>query len=423
MAVSSKPRSHALINATYELQDLLSSHEVFDEYRARDLRDDRTVLVKRLHPELALQPEQLARFVARSRVLERLDHPCLPRVHVDTDESGVAFVVQELCEGRPLADLIGAFPQGVPLPLLASVVVPLVEALALAHAAGLSHGALDPTQVLLVGPLHDPTAKLLRLDDPPETLRQDPSYRAPDATTTTVAADVFACGVMLYHMLSGVLPFQSGKRSAVPLHELAPHVPSSFAQLTAACLGEHPEQRPAHAGALLKRLRVCCGLAPRNGAAEADSTRPDTHVPGMPDRARSSVPAQRSGHPRSAAPAAQSARAARARSKTDDTRGTLSAQQAAELLSAKLNARHNAGSDPAANPRAYASALPPKRASQPTAAQANATSTGAHSTARSSKPAAANARAAPTATQAYAHPSQPTAAQARARSSQPTAAS
>jgi serine/threonine protein kinase len=386
VAVSSTQRSLELLNATYELEELVSSHATHDVYRARDLRDGSAVWVKRPSLELERRPNELARFATRARSLESLAHRCLPRVCVDTDDTGAPFVVQELVEGRTLADLIGAFPQGMPLPLLAAVVVPLVEALALAHDAGVVHDALDPAHVLLLGPLHDPSAKLVGLDvGSPELPVQAQAYRAPDLTGATArepTADVFACGVLLYHMLSGVLPFQAGTRSAVPLDELAPQVSGGFVQLTAACLHEDPKQRPADAGALLQRLLVCCGLAPQRRAAKLDATRPDTgvqapRVSGRSPRAR--VPAQtsdngaESGAPARShdeAPPLVSQRVRRAAPKSadpDESRASLRAQQAAEMLSAK----RDASSKPAGRVSEPVPVRASPRPSQPTAAGAS----------------------------------------------------
>ena len=377
MAVSPRQRARELLNATYELQELVSSQGTHEVYRALDLRDGGAVFVKRLRPELVHRPDELAQFAAQARSLEALAHPCMPRVWLDTDDTGLTFVVQELIEGRSIADLIAAFPQGMPLPLLAAVAVPLVEALALAHEAGVIHGAIDPAHVRLLGPLHDPSAKLVGFDIArPEAFVQDRNYRAPELRTAPArapSADVFACGVLLFEMLSGALPFRSGTRGAMRLDEIAPQVSRDLVLLTAACLHDLPDQRPADAGALLRRLLACCQLPSRLPAARGQATRPDTvlvsqrvPVPRTSERTRRAQPvlgvAERAS---GAEPASQRAQARshesppplvseRVRRAPDRPRsaggaaGLLGAEQASELLGRKrdeLAKLAGAGSD------------------------------------------------------------------------------
>ncbi|HEX2677350.1 MAG TPA: hypothetical protein VHM19_11935, partial [Polyangiales bacterium] len=219
--------------------------------------------VKLLRPEFALQSGVVEKFLKGPRFLSAMTHSSLPSVRIDTDDTGIPFVVEEVVDGRELSSLIDGFPQGLPLPLVAKVIVPLVEVLALAHESGVVHGAIDVQRVKLLGPAHEPSPKLLDFGVPAsERTPAEDAYRAPELSSSDAGSeqgDVFAMGVLLYVMLSGTLPFRSGKKSAMPLDEVAPQVPQEWVELTTACLEPQTTKRLADASVLLKKLRHCAG--------------------------------------------------------------------------------------------------------------------------------------------------------------------
>jgi serine/threonine protein kinase len=280
-----------VLNDAYELHELVSSSGDFEIYRGTDRRTRSGVLIKLLRPEVALRSGVVEGFLRGPRSLSEVSHASLPAVHVDTDDTGIPFVVEETVEGRTLATLIESFPQGLPVQMLEQLAVPLTEALALAHSHGMVHGALDASHVLLVGPTHAPAPKLIGLGAVAEDrVAQDVAYRAPELTNEDepdARSDVFALGVLLYQMLCGELPYRSGKKSAVPLDEIAPHLPPAWVGLTSACLEALPERRLGNANKLLTLLRGCASAASAK-AGPAESERKS--APRVKEDARQAAP-------------------------------------------------------------------------------------------------------------------------------------
>jgi serine/threonine-protein kinase len=249
------------LNGAYELNELLSAQESHEVYRATERKNGRGVRVKLLRAEFALQSEVVEHFLGASRSRQLLAHTSLPSVRVDSDDTGIPFVIEETVEGRPLDELIASFPQGVPLGLASHLLVPLVEALTLAHEQGLVHGAIDPARVRWLGTPTAPLPKLLELGDAREgTASCDAGYRAPELAKQAAASkqsDVFAVGVLTYRLLCGELPFRPGDKRALPLDEVAPQLPAAWVELTAKCLELDPKRRYADAAALLQAMRAC----------------------------------------------------------------------------------------------------------------------------------------------------------------------
>ncbi len=252
-----------VLNDAYELHELVSSQGPLEVYRATELRSRTPVRVKVLRPEFALQGAVVERFMRGPRSLSRVTHASLPSVRVDTDDTGIPFIVEEAVKGRPLAALLESFPQGLPLGLATHLFLPLCEALALAHAQKVLHGALEPARIVLLGTDNAPVPKVLQLGVAREDLGPaDAAYRAPELAAdapATAQGDVFALGVLLYRMLSGELPFRTGKGYPEPLDEIAPQLPPTWVDLTADCLEVDPARRLRDVIMLLERVRECVG--------------------------------------------------------------------------------------------------------------------------------------------------------------------
>src|SRR3954470_18095690 len=107
-----------VLNDAYELQELLSSTKQLEVYRARDKRTRDAVQITVLRPEFALQGRVVDSFLRGPRCLAAVSHQSLPLVRVDTDDTGIPFVVEEAVEGRSLAALIASFPQGMPVAMV-----------------------------------------------------------------------------------------------------------------------------------------------------------------------------------------------------------------------------------------------------------------------------------------------------------------
>ena len=136
-AAAHDSRTGELLNQSYELHELLEPGGVADTYRATDRKRARTVKVTLLRPEFALQSSVVQGFLSMPKTLTGLRHPNVSQViAVESDETGIPFVVEEHVEGEPLARTIAAFPEGMPVGVAMNVVMPVIEAMAAAHKLG-----------------------------------------------------------------------------------------------------------------------------------------------------------------------------------------------------------------------------------------------------------------------------------------------
>jgi hypothetical protein len=230
-------RSGDLLNDTYELCELVASRDTHQLYSARDTRNDRLVHIALLRPEVALRQGVAQHFVKAPKLLTQLEHPNVARVwSVETDASGIPFVVEEPRSGQSLAAMIEAFPDGMPLGVAVNLLVPIVEAMAAAHGSGLWHGAFDAKHVVLSEHSGTTTPKVF-------------GFGTKDGTPNP-SEDVRAIGALMYRALCG--QSASDKRRE-PLGELAPHLPLELTELVERCLAS-ADERPADARLLSDEL-------------------------------------------------------------------------------------------------------------------------------------------------------------------------
>ena len=184
----------------------------------------RRLALKRLRADL-VDPDLVLRFVREAELLARVQHPGVVRVHeVGRDEAG-AFLLTELVEGRPLAELVA---RGEEEPARAAELVgQLCQAVEALHRAGLVHRDLKPENVLL---RPDGRPVLLDFGLARELDREGltrtgellgtPAYMAPeqvqDARAVDARTDVYGLGALLYALLRGRPPYSGG-----PLQVLA----------------------------------------------------------------------------------------------------------------------------------------------------------------------------------------------------------
>jgi serine/threonine protein kinase len=275
-------RSGELLNDVYELHEVLDSDGIHDTYRATDRRHARVVKVKLLRPEFALQSNVVQRFLRAPRTLTGLRHPNVSQVlAVESDETGIPFVVEEHVEGESLARTIECFPDGMPLAIALSLISKVVEAVTAAHELGVVHGRLDRDHVLLAKLAGTSVPKVVRfgsVDAGRARAASEPQRVAPELrdgkAVPDARSDVWALGALLYEALSGEPPVVSGHQ---PLTERAPDVPAELSQIVDRCLSPRPADRPARASALRDVLD-----ATRARARPAQARGAPAHLRGQP---------------------------------------------------------------------------------------------------------------------------------------------
>jgi serine/threonine protein kinase len=131
----------------YQLSSRIGVGGMGEVYRAHDPRLGREIAIKVLPAAFAADRERLHRFEQEARAAAALNHPNIVTIHSVEELNGIRFLTMELLEGQPLSDVIP--PGGLPLDRLLDVATPLADALAAAHAKGITHRDLKPANVMV----------------------------------------------------------------------------------------------------------------------------------------------------------------------------------------------------------------------------------------------------------------------------------
>ena len=264
-----------LLDGRYRIGPRIARGGMASVYEATDLRLDRTVAVKIMHPGLGDDDEFAARFVSEARSAARLSHPNVVAVYDQGNDDGTVFLAMELIPGHTLRDTIGKEAPMSPARAFA-LLEPVVSALAAAHRAHLMHRDVKPENVLIAddGRIKVADFGLAKAvsahtqHTATGVLIGTVSYIAPELVVegrSDARADVYSVGVILYELLTGNKPHEGETPIQVaykhvhedvpPPSRVVPGIPAYVDALVARATARDREQRPADAGVLLHHLR------------------------------------------------------------------------------------------------------------------------------------------------------------------------
>jgi serine/threonine protein kinase, bacterial len=228
-------------------------------WRGRDREIGDLCAVKVLRPEFAVDPAAVTRFVRERTALIRFRHPNVVTLRDMIVEGDRLALVMDLVNGGDLSTYRqnrgGTLPAAEALELTAQI----CDALAAAHAAGIVHRDLKPANVLLdAGQVKLADFGIARIagESPATTtgvVIGTIGFLAPEVITggePTPACDVYAAGITLYELLTGVQPFTGQPVTVMHGHlDTAPDrpdgMPSRLWALISACLSKDPGARPS----------------------------------------------------------------------------------------------------------------------------------------------------------------------------------
>ena len=268
------------IAARYRLIRRLGSGGMSVVYLARHELISRLSAIKILRPELSLIAEHRERFLREARAVNRINHENIVEITDVGESDGLAYLVMEFIEGESLLDNI---QRGrLPWPRAARIGMQVASALARAHQMGVIHRDLKPENILLLKrDANDLESEHVKLTDfgiakvtgePSLTLNEQlfgtPGYIAPEyvgGIGIDGRSDIYSLAVVVYEMVTGVLPFDGKGQSELLLKPLtcAPIPPGQRVQglppdlesLLLRCLARDPAERPHDAFAMHDALQ------------------------------------------------------------------------------------------------------------------------------------------------------------------------
>jgi len=263
----------------YEILAKIGTGGMGEVYRARDVRLRRDVALKVLAPEKAgARPRK--DLIEEARAASALNHPNITTVYDVGSQDGIDFIAMEYIRGRTIRDLTAH--RGLPLTEVIKYAVPISDALARAHAAGITHRDIKPGNIMVN---EDGIPKLL--DFGLAKSSQPEGLCSPNAETMTMAeetlpgmvmgtvsymspeqaqgqkidgrSDIFSFGLVLYEMLTGRRAFPGEHVFSVVsaiIHtspqpiQATTDIPPEIISIVMRCLRKDPARRYQHAGDL-----------------------------------------------------------------------------------------------------------------------------------------------------------------------------
>ncbi|HEX7312116.1 MAG TPA: protein kinase [Gaiellaceae bacterium] len=267
----------------YRIDELIGRGGMGVVYRAFDLRLKRTVALKLMAPELALDARFRERFARETELAISLEHPNVVPIHDAGDIDGHLYLAMRYVEGTDLRAILhaeGALDKDRALALGRQV----ANALDAAHAKGLVHRDVKPSNVLLDAGEHVYLADFgltRRLDEQIGAAGEHrsvgtPAYLAPEQIEggpIDGRTDVYTLGCLLFECLTGETPFVRDSRLAVAWAHLEeepprasdrrPELPQAIDAVICKAMAKEPEDRYATCAALIAAAEAAFGIRPR----------------------------------------------------------------------------------------------------------------------------------------------------------------
>jgi serine/threonine protein kinase len=253
----------SLLNNRYQLEEQIGSGGMAVVYRARDLMLERTVAIKLLREDYSLDPSFRERFRQEARAAANLTHPNIVTVHDFGLDAKHLFIVMEFMPGTNLKTLLRQRGR-ISVDETIILIIQACAGVGYAHRAGLVHCDIKPQNILIT-----PDQRLKVVDfgiaralasihpeEKAEVVWGSPLYFSPEQAAgeaPSPASDVYSLGVVMYEMLTGLLPFNSESptelarmhREEMPPEprKVNPSIPPALDQILLKVLSKEPSAR------------------------------------------------------------------------------------------------------------------------------------------------------------------------------------
>jgi serine/threonine-protein kinase len=279
----------------YRVDGLLGTGAMGEVYRAYDPLIDRPVAIKVVRPELisgSASEQWLQRFRREAKAAGRRFHPNIVAILDFGEDDGVPFLAMEYVEGRSLDAVLKTSSPLKPGPSVA-IITQVLSALGFAHENGIVHRDVKPSNIMV---LNDGQVKvadfgIARIDASEFTIVGDllgtPAYMAPEQLSGAPVdkrTDLFAAGIILFEMLTGVKPFRGKslteimsymeKRGPEDIRALNPAVPDAMKRVITKALAYDPAQRYGEATEFSNAIAAALPVRSDDPVSEAVASQP-----------------------------------------------------------------------------------------------------------------------------------------------------
>ena len=262
------------LGGRYEILELIGRGGTADTYRAIDSRLGREVALKVL---LDRSDDVTQRLLLEAQAMASLNHPKIVAIYDAGEDAGLSYIVMELIHGKTLRELEGGaltYKQAL------GYLIDMLEALDYAHAQGVVHRDVKPSNVMTVG--NGELVKLTdfglarRSTDVTQTTRTGQivgtiAYLAPErflSKPADVRSDLYSVGVVMYEIFTGTVPFRNDRDDLVatmfshvhdlptPAREINRAIPEYLERVIMRSIEKDPLRRYQNAREFIADLRV-----------------------------------------------------------------------------------------------------------------------------------------------------------------------
>jgi tetratricopeptide (TPR) repeat protein/TolB-like protein len=287
----------------YRIESLLGEGGMGAVYKAYDTELGRTIALKLVRPELAVNPQTMQRFKQELLLASKISHKNILRIHDLGDQGGVKFITMAFVEGCDLSGLIEK--QGrLPFDRALKYTRQLCGALEAAHNEGVVHRDLKPQNILidksdniyvsdfgLAKSLESEATMMTRTGQ----IMGTPRYMSPEqveAANVDHRADLYSLGLIVYEMFTADIPFRG--ESAMQLmyqrvteapkdpRVVMPEMPDYLAAIILKCLEKDPGKRYQSAREILDDLDAQAGPPVSPPAARTTASMTASALPARP---------------------------------------------------------------------------------------------------------------------------------------------
>jgi eukaryotic-like serine/threonine-protein kinase len=298
---------NTIIDGRYRVLSRLGSGGMADVYLAEDQLLGRSLAVKVLHHHFAEDQEFVERFRREASSAAGLSHPNIVAIFDRGEWDGTYYIAMEYVPGRSLKELVRE--QGSLDPVMAiDIVTQILQAARFAHSRGVIHRDLKPHNVILdeEGRARVTDFGIAQAGASDMTMTGSimgtAQYLSPEQAqghAVSAASDLYAVGVILYELLTGVVPFDGDTAVAIAFKQVSaqplppsavnPTVPAALDEVVLRALAKDPAARYGSAEEFIAALRAARERLPARAATAIFASRPS--ATGAPDTSTHVVPA------------------------------------------------------------------------------------------------------------------------------------
>ena len=262
-----------MLGGRYEILQMIGEGGMGAVYKAEDRELGRTIALKVIRPELACNPEILQRFKQEIVLASKVTDRNIIRIYDLGDAEGIKLITMEFVEGEDLRSLLhrqGKLPAADAVDLMEQV----VSGLRAAHRVGIIHRDLKPGNIMRatdgrVLVMDFGLARSLQGDGMTRTgaMLGTMEYMSPEqaqAKELDARSDIFTVGLILYELLTGIMPYRADsaiasllkrtQQRAIPVSDIDKNVPGALSNIVSKCLERAPGLRYQGADELLSDL-------------------------------------------------------------------------------------------------------------------------------------------------------------------------